>query len=308
MNRKLNAKNLSEKLGFQIANEDKIKEYIDISSPGIYRAGLELNGLENKKQKNIIVWGTKENTWFESNEDDNIAGEAIKKIIEGQPPMLFLSCGVKDKFKNLIIDLASNNNVPVIVSELHVAEIISIISYEVTLAFAKMESVHGSLVSIDGMGVMIIGKSGIGKSEVVLELIQDGYRFISDDTINLMRVGSKFVGYPADITKGFIEVRGIGLMDVANIYGSKIIADKSPVDLVIELVDASVQSEEFDRLGNKDLKYNILGGSITKMQLPVKYGKSIKSLVVAATSTFITKKRGFDPLKQMQKRIEGNNE
>ncbi|MCP4336339.1 MAG: HPr kinase/phosphorylase [Mycoplasma sp.] len=301
----MTAKDLLKNLGIPIKNKENIKEYINITAPGIYRAGLELNGFHvSKNQKNIIIWGTKEQSWF-----DNFSKEEslknIDRVLSVCPPLLILSTGIKESLKEEILKICNKYNVPMASTDIHVSEISSLLSIQLAEEFAPSERVHACLVEIDGVGVMINGNSGIGKSEAVIELIQAGFNFISDDTVIIKRIGTKFIGAPSEITNGFLEVRGLGLIDVPYIYGTRTIREKTEIQLVIELVENDNKKDNEDRLGIKKNYFEILGSKIPKVIVPVKQGKSVTSLIIAAVNLFIADKQGHKPLKEITKRIRG---
>ncbi len=305
----ISVKEIVEKCEFQIANEKEITEWTQITSPGIYRAGLELCGFILNKgiRKNVIVWGTKEQEWFDLVGEEKTTS-SIEKLFSHKPPVIFLSIGIEKKTVNKIIEIGSQYNVPIIITDLHVTDIVAIIRGHLAAKFNKSESVHASLVIINGVGVMIIGKSGIGKSEAVIELIQQGHIFVSDDTVNITRVGKDFIGTPAEITKDLLEARGIGLLDIRKIFGVRSVRDSAKIELVVELIDAENTEKEFDRLGNGNLKYDTLGGHISKTEIPVKSGKSIRALITAATNLHVARKDGFDAFAMIQERMKQANE
>ena len=300
----ISVRELAKKCDFEIANEKEISEWTKITSQGIYRAGLELCGFIFKKgiRKNVIVWGTKEQEWFEHVGQERTF-EAIEQLFSKKPPVIFLSLGIKKETKDKIIEIGSKHNVPIIVTDLHVTDIIAIIRGHLAAEFSKSETVHASLVIINGVGVMIIGKSGIGKSEAVIELIQQGHIFVSDDTVNIIRSGKDYIGTPAKITKDLLEARGIGLLDIKRIFGVRSVRDYAKIELVVELIDANDVTKDFDRLGDGNLKYDTLGGHIPKTEIPVNSGKSIRALITAATNLHVAKKDGFDSFALIQERL-----
>lgn len=170
---------------------------------------------------------------------------------------------------------------------------------------AKVEAVHASLAIINGVGVMIKGPSGIGKSEALIELLQKGHTFVSDDTVELYRIGDTFYGRPAALTEGLLEARGIGLVNIPFIYGAKAVKEKTSVELVVELQPAEVQNE-LDRLGNKDLRFEVLQGNIPLIQIPAVSGRSMASLIEAAVNVYLARKAGMDPLAMIAERNRGN--
>lgn len=277
----------------------------EIRGAAINRAGLELKGEKNNYQKtHIIGWGSKESQWFEKIGKKQ-AKEAMNNIFSDITPLILLSDGVTDNIVKLIVKEANNYKIPVCLTGDHLSASIITLGAYLANYFAPIKVIHGSLVNVNGVGIAIIGESGIGKSEAVLELIQNNHFFVSDDTIVLKRVGKQFIGSPANITRDLLEARGIGFIDIQLIYGKKVIKESSLVDLVVELVTQDATTV-FDRLGNKDLKYEVLNSSIPKVQIPVNKGRSMSVLIEAAANVFLAKKNGNDPLEKINLRQGGN--
>ncbi len=178
-------------------------------------------------------------------------------ILSKSTPLILLSKGVTNNIVKLVVKQANKLEIPVCSTHDHLSASISTIGSYLANYFAPHKDIHGSLVIVNGVGVAIVGEPGIGKSEAVLELIQNNHSFVSDDTIVLKRIGKQFIGYPAVITRELLEARGIGLIDISLVYGAKVIKDSSPVDLVVELVTQD-HTTVFDRLGNSELKYEVL--------------------------------------------------
>jgi len=188
---------------------------------------------------------------------------------------------------------------------MHLSLITSTIGLQIATHIAKVEERHGSLVIVNGVGVMVVGKSGVGKSEAVVELIQLGHTFVSDDTVRIKRIGQTFIGYPAILTKDLLEVRGFGLINVKTIYGIKSVREKSNINLIIELVDTKGKEGTFDRLGISEIKEEILGGFIPKIQLPIKEGRSTSSLIEIAVNSHLAREMGDDPISTIAQRRGG---
>ncbi|MBN3535006.1 HPr(Ser) kinase/phosphatase [Mycoplasma procyoni] len=275
-----------------------------IARPSINRAGLALGGnyLGEALWKNIVAWGTNESEFLISL-DHTRRLEAISRVLNCKPPLLMLSIGFSRELLQEVLEIANQCEVQVVTSEEHLSTLIANIGSYLSEFFAKTVAVHASAVVVNGVGVMIIGPSGIGKSEAVLELIQDGHTFVSDDTVIISRLGSRFIGKPSPITEDLLEVRGIGLIDIRHTYGSTMMRSKMDIDLVLELV-AFDSSVSFDRLGTEYMEYNVLDGVIKKIQIPVKQGRTISSLVVAAVNSYLVKKDGIDPFQKIQERIQ----
>lgn len=168
--------------------------------------------------------------------------------------------------------------------------LISLINYYISYWNANLQRVHASLVKINGEGVLIIGKSGIGKSELAIDLIKKDHQFVGDDAIDIFKVGDKFIGKSAPITRNFIEVRGLGVVNVQKTFGIQSLLSKSEIDLVIELVDLKDVKSTVERLGNNYSEYVLDEGTITKIQIPVSSGKNLTSIVESAVNVFKLKK------------------
>lgn len=282
-------------------NLSSISKWNYINSPSLKRVGLELVGINTYNYENfgnIIVWGYTEYIWFKTLSSEELT-QKLNVIFNLNPPLIILSKSIAEPIWKFIIEKASIFSIPVIRTEFSIAEIHTYISPPLSEVFASSVSKHASLVEINGIGVMIIGESGVGKSEAVLELVQKRYIFISDDTVIVKRIGNSFYGYPSEITKGILEIRGLGLIDIDSIYGKEINRNRTEIRLVVELVKIKSENKEekiFDRLGNQNLSYKILGSKIPRIQIPVQAGRSASSLIIAATNLYIAKSNGINAL------------
>lgn len=306
--KKINVRKLIEKFNLTLDNHKENIELRDIYSPSVKKLGLELAGefVGDNYQHNVICWGNSENSYFEKIGESK-AKKVLALVLQVQPPLLILSCGIKEMAKNWIVEIADKYNIPVFWSKQDTAKIMTTIGTYLNDMFSEEIQVHGCLVSIGGTGVLIVGNSGVGKSEATLELIQKGHLFISDDAVLIKHIGVHFYGTAPQITKNFIEVRGIGLIDIKYTYGIKSITDGAVIDFVAELVYPS-DNVHFDRLGIDYLQYNILDGYLPKIQIPVKNGFSAASLIEAAVSTFVARKDGSSVLSQIEKRKDDIDE
>ncbi|WP_029512596.1 HPr(Ser) kinase/phosphatase [Mycoplasmopsis iners] len=305
MNKKvINVKKIIEKFNIQIANAEHELSYRDILDPAVKQVGLELAGemVSSRHHKNVICWGTAESLFFKKIGKRN-AIKAIDEVLKIKPPLLILSKGVKEIHQQWIVKIATKYKIPVYCANASTASVMTTIGTYLTDFFSKEEQVHGCLVSIGGTGVLIIGKSGVGKSEATLELIQRGHVFISDDAVLIKHIGGNFYGTSPELTRNYIEVRGIGLIDVKYTYGIKAITSGAVIDLVVELIIPE-GNNQFDRLGIEYLRYPVLDGSIVKTQIPVRNGFSAASLIEAAVSTYLARREGFSVLEQLEQRKE----
>ncbi|VEU77996.1 HPr(Ser) kinase/phosphatase [Mycoplasmopsis columbinasalis] len=303
--KKINVKRLLDKFELTLSNRATDLNYKDILAPAVKQIGLELAGIEVTKSyhDNVICWGESENNYF-IGLGEKQAKEIIARILKKQPPLLILSRGVKEQVFNWIITLADSYKVPVYWSKNSTNTIIVTIGTYLNDFFSPEVQVHGCLITLGGTGVLITGKSGVGKSEATLELIQKGHVFISDDAVLIRHIGSNFYGIAPELTRNFLEVRGLGLIDIKYTYGIKSIAEGAVIDLVVELVQANEENVIFDRLGTDNLRYEILDGSLPLIRIPVKNGFSSGTLIEAAVSTFLARKDGVSVLEQIISRKE----
>ena len=166
---------------------------------------------------------------------------------------------------------------------------------------AQTEMVHGTLLDINGVGVLLTGHSGMGKSETAIELINRGHRIIADDAVCVKRVRNELVGKAPENIKYFMEVRGLGIIDIKNMYGVGAVLESEFIDLVIRL-DKINDLADYDRLGSMDNTCEILGISLPQINIPVMPGRNIAVIVEVATRNYLLKKMGYNALEDLKKR------
>ena len=167
-------------------------------------------------------------------------------------------------------------------------------------------SIHGVLVDVYGVGVLIMGESGIGKSEAALELIKRGHRLVSDDVVEIRKVSDEtLVGTAPDITRHFIELRGIGIVDVKTLFGVQSVRETQNIDLVITLEDWN-KEKEYDRLGLEEEYTEFLGNKVVCHQLPIRPGRNLAIIVETAAINHRQKKMGYNAAQELYKRVQQN--
>ena len=204
------------------------------------------------------------------------------------------------------IQLAYKYNVAVLSSERATteatAEIIRILNEEL----APCITIHGVLVDVYGEGLLIMGESGIGKSESALELIRRGHRLVTDDVVEIRRVNdSTLIGTSPDITRHFIELRGIGIIDVKALYGAECVKEKQSIDLVIKLEDWK-KDNEYDRLGLEQEYTEFLGVNVVCHSLPIRPGRNLAVICEAAAVNHRQKKMGYNAAQELYRRVQEN--
>ena len=197
------------------------------------------------------------------------------------------------------LEIAKRNNICVIISELTTSEMIRSIEALIEDEFVESFTIHGGLVEVFGVGVLILGKSGVGKSEATLELISKGHRLISDDTVEFRKLkDGRIIGKKNEFIKHNMEVRGIGVVDISRLSGMSAIRDKKRLDLVIEL-EHWKDDEQYDRMGLFDKTYNILNTEVPYLKIPVRSGRNICILIETAAKNFRLKEMGYNSAKEL---------
>ena len=205
-----------------------------------------------------------------------------------------------------MLELCNHYGVPCMVSEKTTSDLMAEIIRWLNVKMAPMISIHGVLVDVFGEGVLIMGESGIGKSEAALELIKRGHRLVSDDVVEIRRVSDEtLIGSAPDITRHFIELRGIGIIDVKTLFGVSSVKDTQNIDLVIRLEDWD-KDKEYDRLGMEDQYTEFLGNKIVCHSIPIRPGRNLAIIVESAAVNYRTKKMGYNAAKELYKRVQAN--
>ena len=201
------------------------------------------------------------------------------------------------------LEIAKKNNVCVIISELKTADMVRNIENLVEEELTESFTAHGGLVEVFGVGVLILGKSGVGKSEATLELISKGHRLISDDTVEFKKLNDgRIIGRKNEFIKHNMEVRGIGVVDISRLSGMSAIRDRKRLDLVIEL-ESWNDDEQYDRMGLEEKTYNILNTEIPYLKIPVRAGRNICILIETAAKNLRLKEMGYNSAKEFNKNL-----
>ena len=204
-----------------------------------------------------------------------------------------------------MLELCNHYGVPCMVSEKTTSDLMAEIIRWLNVKMAPMISIHGVLVDVFGEGVLIMGESGIGKSEAALELIKRGHRLVSDDVVEIRRVSDEtLIGSAPDITRHFIELRGIGIIDVKTLFGVESVNTQT-IDLVIKLEEWD-KDKEYDRLGMEDQYTEFLGNKIVCHSIPIRPGRNLAIIVESAAVNYRTKKMGYNAAKELYKRVQAN--
>lgn len=275
---------------------------IKITQPDINRPALQLTGyFEHFEAIRLQIIGFVEYTYMEG-----LPLERQKEIFER-----FLSCDIPAiifcrelKPDELFRQTAIDHGVPLFMSKQATSACTAEIIRWLNVKLAPCISVHGVLVDVFGEGVLITGESGIGKSEAALELIRRGHRLVTDDAVEIRRVSDEtLVGSAPDITKHFIELRGIGIVDVKTLYGVSSVKDTQGIDLVIHLEEWDKETE-YDRLGLEEEYTEYLGIKVVCHNIPIRPGRNLAVICESAAINHRQKKMGYNAAQELYRRVQ----
>ncbi len=202
-----------------------------------------------------------------------------------------------------LIDLCAERKVPVLATALSAAKVIDRVRHYLVRAVAKRTTVHGVLMDVLGMGVLISGESGLGKSELALELISRGHGLVADDAVELVQLGPHTLeGRCPTILQNLLEVRGLGMLNICTIFGEAAVRRRIKLKLIVQLVRRSTMETEYERLPLEALTETILGTAVAKVVIPVAAGRNLAVLTEAAVRNAILKARGIDSTKEFIER------
>jgi len=203
-----------------------------------------------------------------------------------------------------LIEVANQLRVPVLRTKLVSSAAIDTVQQFIEYQLAPTASLHGVLVDVLGVGVLLMGKSGIGKSEAALELIMRGFRLVADDLVEVRRIGGEvLVGRASELIKHHMEVRGLGIINIKDMFGVAAVRDEKKIELVLELARWD-ENESPDRLGLDEMAYEILGVPVPMLRIPVSPGRNVSSLIEVAARNRLLQVRGHHSAREFQERLD----
>ena len=292
---KFNLKNLTPEVDITLKK---------ITLPDINRPALQLAGyFEHYEETRTEIIGFVEYSYME-HMDDEKKKEVYPRVLTSKTPCVVFCRDLQPD--ELFIKTATENNVAVLSTDISTSAFMSEIIRWLNVKLAPCISVHGVLVDIYGEGVLITGESGIGKSEAALELIRRGHRLVSDDVVEIRKVSDEtLVGSAPDITRHFIELRGIGIVDVKTLYGVSSVMDTTNINLVIRLEDWD-KEKKYDRLGLEESYTEYLGNKVVCHNIPIRPGRNLAVICESAAVNHRQKKMGYNAAQELYQRVQNS--
>jgi len=273
-----------------------------IGVPRIQKPGLALAGfVEQVHPERVQILGSTEIGYLKSIPLEQ-ARRGIQGFIAAGPACVIVTKGLEVPLD--LLELANLEHVPVLRTKLISSAVIDKVERFMEYELAPMQSLHGVLVDVLGVGILLVGKSSIGKSEAALELIMRGFRLVADDLVEVRRIaGEVLIGRASDLIKHHMEVRGLGIINLKDMFGVAAVRDEKKIELVLELIHWD-RRESTDRLGLDELSHEILGVPVPMLRIPVSPGRNVSSLIEVAARNRLLQVRGHHSAREFQERLD----
>ena len=275
-----------------------------LTQPQVNRPGLQLAGFfDSFNYDRIQIIGSVEYAYMEKMEEDH-GISVMKRLMEYKIPCLVFSRNlpVNEQMRQLAVE----HGIPIFQTSKTTSDFMGEVIRWLKVELAPRISIHGVLVDVYGEGILITGESGIGKSETALELIKRGHRLVSDDVVEIKKVSDDtLIGSAPDITRHFIELRGIGIVDVKSLFGVQSVKHTQSIDLVIRLEEWD-RTREYDRMGLEDKYTEFLGNKVVCHDLPIRPGRNLAIICESAAINYRQKKMGYNAAQELYNRVTSN--
>lgn len=277
---------------------------IKITQPDVNRPALQLTGFfDYFDNERVQIIGYVEHAYL-GNIDSERKHKIYHQLFSNKIPCLIFCRDLQPDEQ--MVEIARQYQVPILLSGKSTSSFMAEIIRWLKVELAPMISIHGVLVDVYGEGVLITGESGIGKSEAALELIKRGHRLVTDDVVEIHKVSDEtLIGSAPEITKYFIELRGIGIIDVKALFGVESVKETQTIDMVIKLEDWN-KDKEYDRLGMEEEYTEFLGSKVVCHSLPIRPGRNLAVIVESAAVNWRQKKMGYNAARELYNRVQAN--
>jgi HPr kinase/phosphorylase len=272
-----------------------------IKEAELHRPGLALAGyVELFTHQRIQVLGNTECQYldFLNEEKQKVA---FGRLLDFNIPVIFLTDS--NSLPEYLVDQACEAGVPIFKTPVETTRLMFLVRDFLEDQFALQTLLHGSMVDVYGIGILIAGKSGIGKSEVALDLIERGHRLVADDVVMLTKKSNILIATPTEMNKHFMEIRGLGIIDIMSMFGVRSMRYQKRLEVVLEL-DLWKESQDIERTGLNRDKASILGLDIPRIKLPITPGKNITVIAEVIAMNYLLRHYGYDPAEAFQEKVQ----
>ena len=293
---------LVEKLKLKNLTPEIDMTNIVITTPDINRPALQMAGyFDHFASERVQIIGYVEYTYLKHLTKEQRVPIYERFLSSEIPCVIFSSLTEPD---DEFLELAIKYKKPLLASDKGTSQFMADIIRALSSLLAPCISIHGVLVDVYGEGVLIMGESGIGKSEAALELVKRGHRLVTDDVVEIRKVDDEtLVGRSPAVTRHFIELRGIGIVDVKELFGVSSVKESQQIDMVIRLEEWN-KDKEYDRLGLTDEYTEFLGSKVVCHSLPIRPGRNLAVIVETAAANNRQKKLGYNAAKELYRRVQ----
>jgi HPr kinase/phosphorylase len=277
---------------------------IDIITSEVNRPGLALTGYFTDFEKDRLqLMGNAEHGYLESLTPDDRKAK-VDALFSRKFPALIICQGIEAIPE--ITESAKKYEIPLLGTEEPTSNVMSSVISLLSVKLAPQVTRHGVLVEVYGEGILMLGESGVGKSEAAMELLKRGHRLVADDAVEIKRVSNRtLVGTSPEIIRHLIELRGIGIVDVRQIFGMGAVKESEKIDLVLSLENWS-QDTKYDRFGLEYEQYDILGLQVPMITIPIKPGRNLAVIIEVAAMNNRLKRLGYNAAAELNKRLEAS--
>ena len=291
---------LIDKFDLTELNQEPIDSFVTVSD--IKRPGLELAGFfDYFTPERIQLLGKTELSFLEELPQE-LLKERLTKLFSYNIPCIIITRGIEPP--QLLIDLSADSGIPIFSTDYSTTTFMSLLSGYLETEFAPEITKHGVLVEIYGVGLFISGKSGIGKSESALGLVKKGHRLVADDAVVIRKAMSDtLVGRSPEISKHYMELRGLGIINVQTLFGAGAVREEQSIDFIVEL-EKWDDDTEYDRLGLNEDQKEILGVTLPLVTIPVRPGRNLAMVLEVAAMNYRLKSMGYNAANEFTTKLK----
>ncbi len=297
----LTVSNVIERFKFEVVTgETGIHKAV--TSMDVSRPGLEITGyFSYYSSERIQLFGTTETTFFVNKLTDEEKRERAYLLCRDETPCIIFTDGYEPPKE--IIEACTKTSTPLLKTELTTTNLVFFLTDFLEISLAPETNIHGVLLDVYGIGVLITGESGIGKSEIALELVKNGHRLVADDNVEIKEIANGvLMGQPPKLIENLLEIRGLGIINVMTLFGAGVVLNEKRIMLNVHL-EFWKEDKEYDRLGLDKRTIKIIDSEIPSKLIPVRPGRNVSNIIEVAAMDFRLQKMGVSAAREFNERL-----